>query len=358
MELILFQENQRFNPIKSWSMKTKTTIILSTMMFLQYYIWAHGINNGTFMSKYLGSTGIQIELPTVHWPLLQWYPVLCRMVADRFSQPESDGYPSYTGWSPAFPGIKNNHKRGFLLVILFYSLAYMPTIALSNSVPSGRWQISGSSFHLSGIWYSWLGYLGFMISLLVWTDSAHFLYGCNCIGSLAFTAYPAKYTTSGKHSFFCQIVMASMPGSLQGKSYLSFHCCNIRLHTLSFYLVCNLTSTSQAWEYRRKMWWADLGSPVHTGHPIPVQQDRSQENAADRNDCMDPQYLCLPTVIWCRSVDAICRNNPAWSMLWFLLVTGICTQKKSNERIKSAAQDFSLCYIRSGMFIEHGSLAL
>lgn len=42
-------------------MKPGTSIILGVIMFLQYYIWGSWyVTMGTFMIKFLGSTGIQI----------------------------------------------------------------------------------------------------------------------------------------------------------------------------------------------------------------------------------------------------------------------------------------------------------
>ncbi|HEY5123653.1 MAG TPA: MFS transporter, partial [Ignavibacteria bacterium] len=42
-------------------MKPKTSILLGSMMFLQYYIWGSWyVTMGIFMTRHLNSTGIQI----------------------------------------------------------------------------------------------------------------------------------------------------------------------------------------------------------------------------------------------------------------------------------------------------------
>ena len=42
-------------------MKLKTSVVLSIMMFLQYYVWGSWyVTMGTFMTKVLNATGIQI----------------------------------------------------------------------------------------------------------------------------------------------------------------------------------------------------------------------------------------------------------------------------------------------------------
>jgi MFS family permease len=66
-------------------MKTKIKITLSLMMFFQYYIWGSWyVTMGTFMSKYLGSTGIQIGAAYSALAIATMIsPFFVGMIADR-----------------------------------------------------------------------------------------------------------------------------------------------------------------------------------------------------------------------------------------------------------------------------------
>ena len=67
-------------------MKLKTSFILSSMMFLQYYIWGSWyVTMGTFMSERLNSSGIQIGAVYSALAIATMIsPFFIGMVADRF----------------------------------------------------------------------------------------------------------------------------------------------------------------------------------------------------------------------------------------------------------------------------------
>ena len=118
-------------------MKPKIIITLSFMMFLQYYIWGSWyVTMGTFMTEFLKSTGIQIGAVYSALAIATMIsPFFIGMIADRFFAAQRlMGLLHILGGLLLFLASRVEHNGPFYWVILLYSLAYMPTIALSNSV--------------------------------------------------------------------------------------------------------------------------------------------------------------------------------------------------------------------------------
>src|SRR4030066_660761 len=118
-------------------MKLKTSFILSLMMFLQYYIWGSWyVTMGTFMTKILGSTGIQIGAAYSALAIATMIsPFFIGMIADRFFAAQRVmGILHILGGVLLFLASRITANGPFYWIMLLYSLAYMPTKALSNSV--------------------------------------------------------------------------------------------------------------------------------------------------------------------------------------------------------------------------------
>jgi len=150
-------------------MKTKTTVILSSMMFLQYYIWGSWyVTMGTFMSKYLGASGLQIGAAYSALAIATMIsPFFVGMIADRFfSAQKVMGVLHILGAVLLFFASKITTNSAFYWVILCYSLAYMPTIALSNSVAFRQMTDIGKQFPPVRV-FGTVGWVisGFMIAL-------------------------------------------------------------------------------------------------------------------------------------------------------------------------------------------------
>jgi nucleoside transporter len=144
-------------------MKPKTMIILSFMMFLQYYIWGSWyVTMGTFMTEVLGSTGIQIGAAYSALAIATMIsPFFIGMVADRFFAAQKVmGALHIIGGILLFLASRVQTNAPFYWVILLYSLAYMPTIALSNSVAFRQMSDPGKQFP----WVRVFGTVGWVIS--------------------------------------------------------------------------------------------------------------------------------------------------------------------------------------------------
>ncbi len=151
-------------------MKPKIVIILSFMMFLQYYIWGSWyVTMGTFMTEFLKSTGIQIGAAYSALAIATMIsPFFVGMVADRyFSAQRLMGVLHIIGGLLLFLASKIENNGPFYWVILLYSLAYMPTIALSNSVAFRQMTDPGKQFPVVRVFGSvgWVA-AGFMIAIL------------------------------------------------------------------------------------------------------------------------------------------------------------------------------------------------
>ena len=150
-------------------MKTKTSIVLSSMMFLQYFIWGSWyVTMGNFMSNYLGATGLQIGAAYSALAIATMIsPFFVGMIADRFfSAQKVMGVLHILGAVLLFFASKITANNVFYWVILCYSLAYMPTIALSNSVAFRQMTDIGKQFPPVRV-FGTVGWVvsGFMIAL-------------------------------------------------------------------------------------------------------------------------------------------------------------------------------------------------
>ena len=151
-------------------MKPKIIAILSFMMFMQYYIWGSWyVTMGTFMTEFLKSTGLQIGAAYSALAIATMIsPFFIGMVADRFfSAQRLMGVLHIMGGVLLYVASKVEHNGPFYWVILLYSLAYMPTIALSNSVAFRQMTDPGKEFPVVRV-FGTVGWVvaGFMIALL------------------------------------------------------------------------------------------------------------------------------------------------------------------------------------------------
>jgi len=151
-------------------MKPKIVIILSVMMFLQYYIWGSWwVTMGTFMTEFLNSNGLQIGAAYSALAIATMISAFfIGMIADRFfSAQRLMGTLHIAGGLILFMASRVESNGLFYWVILLYSLAYMPTIALSNSVAFRQMSDPVKQFPMVRV-FGTAGWVvaGFMIALL------------------------------------------------------------------------------------------------------------------------------------------------------------------------------------------------
>ena len=147
-------------------MKTTTGVQLSIMMLLEYFIWgAWYVTMGTYMGEHLHSTGLQIGAAYSALAIATIIsPFFVGLIADRFFAAQRImGVLHIVGAALLFLATKISDNTAFYWVILAYSLLYMPTIALSNSVAFHQMTDPGKQFP----WIRVFGTIGWIVAGLV-----------------------------------------------------------------------------------------------------------------------------------------------------------------------------------------------
>lgn len=144
-------------------MKSVVFAKLSVMMLLEYFIWgAWYVTMGTYMSEFLGATGTQIGAAYSALAIATIIsPFFVGMVADRFFAAQKImGVLHLVGAALLYTATVVDNNSSFYWIILVYSLLYMPTIALSNSIAFGQMTDPGKQFP----WIRVFGTLGWILA--------------------------------------------------------------------------------------------------------------------------------------------------------------------------------------------------
>ena len=118
-------------------MNQKTRVQLSGMMFLEYFIWGTWfVAMGRYLSETLGASGVQIGTAYGN----AWFgaiisPFFIGMIADRFFAAQKvNGVLHLIGGVLLYLLSTVQEVGQFSWLILLYSVVYMPTIGLTNSI--------------------------------------------------------------------------------------------------------------------------------------------------------------------------------------------------------------------------------
>lgn len=141
-------------------------ILLSLMMFLEYFIWgAWYVTMGTYMGEHLHATGLEIGAAYGALAIATMIsPFFVGLVADRFFAAQKImGVLHLAGAILLLSATYVNQTGTFYWIILIYSLLYMPTIALSNSIAFSQMDDPGKQFP----WIRVFGTLGWIAAGLL-----------------------------------------------------------------------------------------------------------------------------------------------------------------------------------------------
>jgi nucleoside transporter len=139
---------------------------LSLMMLLEYFIWgAWYVTMGTYMTKFLGASGSEIGSAYSALAIATMIsPFFVGMVADRyFAAQRIMGILHIVGAALLYFATTITDSTVFYWIVLIYSLLYMPTIALSNSIAFQQMTDPGKQFP----WIRVFGTLGWIVAGLM-----------------------------------------------------------------------------------------------------------------------------------------------------------------------------------------------
>jgi hypothetical protein len=123
------------------TMETGTRLKLSSMMFLEFFIWgAWSVTMGTFLARALEASGSQISLAYLTQSLgAIAAPFIIGLIADRyFSAQKILGILHLAGAALLFAASFIPGFGLFFPVILAYMILYMPTLRSLTPSPSAR----------------------------------------------------------------------------------------------------------------------------------------------------------------------------------------------------------------------------
>lgn len=130
-------------------MKISTRLQLSLMMFLEYFVWgAWYATVNSYMATQLNASGQQIGYAYMALAIATMIsPFFVGMIADRyFSAQKIMGILHLAGAVTLYIATQTHDTWLFIGLVLIYSLLYMPTIALSNSVAFRQMSDAGKQF--------------------------------------------------------------------------------------------------------------------------------------------------------------------------------------------------------------------
>lgn len=345
-------------------MKAKTNTLLSSMMFLEYFIWgAWYVTMGTYMTEHLHATGVEIGAAYSALAIATMIsPFFVGLVADRFFAAQKImGVLHLIGALLLFLATKIDNSSSFYWVILIYALLYMPTIALSNSIAFSQMTDPGKQFP----WIRVFGTLGWIVAgvligqLEIEKSSTTFYVAASVSGLLGLLSFmlpntPPKAATSDASSAFGTEAFVLF----KENSYLIFFIAAI--------LVC-------------------IPLSFYYGFANPFLNEIKLENAASKmtlgqvseaafilaipflfNRIGVKKMLLMGMTAWILRYIFFAYGNAAdhaWMLYAGIILHGICydfffvtgymyTEKKAGEKIKNAAQGlFTFATYGVGMFI-------
>ncbi|MBO9573453.1 MAG: nucleoside permease [Chitinophagaceae bacterium] len=347
-------------------MKVAGSSSLSFMMFLEYFVWGSWyVTMGTYMSANLESSGVQIGAAYSALAIATMIsPLFVGIIADRyFSAQKLMGTLHLLGALMLFLATKIENNTAFYWVILVYSLLYMPTIALSNSVAFNQMSDPGKQFPLIRVFGSvgWIA-AGLLIGKLE-IEKTHYTFIMAAIVSALFGIYSFFLPDAPPKGKQSDASVSKAIGTdalilLKNRSYLIFFISAILICIpLAFYYgFANLFLVEKGMENAAgKMILGQVSEAIFI-LAIPILFNRIGVK----------NMLLLGMTAWILRYAAFAHGDidaNAWMLYAGIILHGVCydfffvtgymyTEKKAGQKIKNSAQGlFTFATYGLGMFI-------
>lgn len=346
-------------------MTPATFIKLSLMMLLQYFIWgAWYVTMGTYMTEHLQASGIDIGAAYSALAIATMIsPFFVGLVADRFFAAQRImGVLHLLGAMLLYLATQVQSSAAFYWIILFYSLLYMPTIALSNSIAFRQMTDPGTQFP----WIRVFGTIGWIVAgltigfLAIEKAASTFYIAAGVSAALGAISFALPHTPPhGDRAMSAgQALGAEAFVLLRNRSYLVFFVAAI--------LVCIPLSFYYGFA---NVFLNELGVENAAGKMILGQVSEAVFILAIPllfNRIGVKNMLVLGMAAWI--LRYLCfawgdTTSNMWMLYAGIILHGICydfffvtgymyTEKKAGEKIKNAAQGlFTFATYGLGMFI-------
>ncbi|RZK49887.1 MAG: MFS transporter [Pedobacter sp.] len=222
-------------------------IKLSAMMFLEFFIWGSWfVTMGTYLDKNLESDGFQIGSAYSTQSLgAILAPFIIGLIADKFFAAQKIlGFLHLLGGLLLWFAASALNFESFFPWILGYMIAYMPTLALVNSISFKQMKDPGKEFPAIRV-FGTIGWIiaGLAIGWLNWEQNGDLILtfkvaaGASILlGLFAFILPNTPPAKKGEKTTFGEIIGLDAIGLLKNKSYLLFFLASVLICVpLAFY---------------------------------------------------------------------------------------------------------------------------
>ncbi len=335
-------------------------------MLLEYFIWGSWyVTMGTYMSEFLHASGVQIGAAYSALAIATMIsPFFIGLVADRFFAAQRImGVLHIVGGLLLYFATQIIDNTAFYWVIVFYSLLYMPTIALSNSIAFQQMTDPGKQFP----WIRVFGTLGWIVAGIMigklGIEKTAFTFQMAAIASVAlglFSFILPNTPPKGKSA------NASASSAIGADAFILFKDKPYLIFFIAAILVCIPLSFYYGFA---NLFLNEVGMNNAAGKMILGQVSEAIFILAIPflfNSIGVKKMLLLGMTAWIlRYVFFAFGNSDAnlWMLYAGIILHGICydfffvtgymyTEKKAGEKIKNAAQGlFTFATYGVGMFI-------